>query len=56
MKSFRAVMFALVVLALFVPAAQAQEAGQKVFELYAGYYVPGIDDLDNDLTGGGGSL
>ena len=52
MKIFRTLMFALVAVALFVPAAQAQEAGQKVFELYAGYYVPGIDDLDNDLTGG----
>jgi len=52
MKSFRAVMFALLALALFVPAAQAQEAGQSAFELYTGYYVPGIDDLDNDLTYG----
>ena len=52
MKAFRFLMFALVALALFVPAAQAQEAGQRAFEIYSGLYVPGIDDLDNDLTFG----
>jgi hypothetical protein len=52
MKIFRTLMFALVAVALFVPAVQAQEAGQRVFEIYSGLYVPGIDDLDNDLTFG----
>ena len=36
------------------PVAQAQEAGENAFEIYAGYYVPGIDDLDNDITYGVG--
>ena len=47
--------FVLVVLAVvfaFAPAASAQEAGEKNFDIYAGYYVPGIDDLDNDITYG----
>ena len=52
MKVIRGLILALVTLALFVPAVQAQEAGQRAFELYTGYYVPGIDDLDNDLTFG----
>jgi len=52
MKQLRGWMFVAAALFLLAPAAQAQEAGQKVFEIYAGYYVPGIDDLDNDLTGG----
>ena len=36
----------------FTAPAKAQEAGERVFEIYVGEYVPGIDDLDNDLTGG----
>jgi len=52
MRRFRGIALMLVALALCVPAAQAQEAGQRVFEIYAGYYIPGIDDLDNDLTYG----
>lgn len=43
---------ALALVVAFAPAAQAQETGERAFELYAGYYQPGIDDLDNDLTGG----
>jgi len=44
----------LALLAVFAaaPAAQAQEAGEQAFEIYGGYYVPGIDDLDNDITYG----
>ena len=34
------------------PAAHAQESGEQSFYIYGGLYVPGIDDLDNDLTGG----
>jgi hypothetical protein len=52
MKVIRGFILALVALALCVPAAQAQEAGQRAFEVYGGYLVPGIDDLDNDLTFG----
>jgi len=33
-------------------SAGAQETGERVFELYTGLYVPGIDDLDNDMTFG----
>ena len=40
------------VLAMGATEARAQETGENVFELYAGFYVPGIDDLDNDLTFG----
>ncbi len=42
----------LVAVFAMAPAAQAQEAGEQTFEIYAGYYVPGIDDLDNDWTYG----
>ena len=52
MKAIRIGMTALALLALSAPSARAQEAGQKAFELYAGYYTPGIDDLDNDVTYG----
>ena len=52
MKTIGACLLALAAMTICVPAAQAQEAGQKAFELYTGYYVPGIDDLDNDVTYG----
>ena len=39
------------ILALGSPA-RAQEAGEKDFEIYSGLYVPGIDQLDNDITYG----
>src|SRR5262245_33150140 len=32
--------------------AGAQETGEKVFDIDTGLYVPGIDDLDNDMTFG----
>ena len=46
------VLVSLGVLLAFAPAASAQEKGEKSFDIYAGYYVPGIDDLDNDITYG----
>ena len=52
MKTIGAGLLAVAVLALGAPAASAQEVGQKAFELYAGYYVPGIDDLDNNISYG----
>ncbi|HQU36629.1 MAG TPA: hypothetical protein PLR65_08585, partial [Anaerolineales bacterium] len=52
MKTIGAGMLAVAVLLLGAPAASAQEVGQKAFELYAGYYVPGIDDLDNNISYG----
>ena len=45
-------MAALAALLAFAPAAQAQETGERAFSLYAGLIVPGVDDLDNDLTYG----
>ena len=43
---------ALAMLMAFAPGAQAQETGERSFDLVAGLYVPGIDDLDNDMTYG----
>jgi hypothetical protein len=39
------------VLAFGAPAS-AQEVDENAFEIYGGLYVPGIDDLDNDITYG----
>lgn len=54
MKRVTCLKIATLAIAAFTVGAPvlAQEAGEKVFDLYAGYYVPGIDDLDNDLTFG----
>lgn len=43
---------ALASMIALAPAAQAQEVGERSFDIYAGLLVPGIDDLDNDLTFG----
>ena len=55
MRRLTGLAFATIVIAAlfaFAPAAKAQEAGEQTFEIYAGWYVPGIDDLDNDYTYG----
>lgn len=55
MKIFRlalGITLAIVAMLALAPAAQAQTTGQRSFDLYAGYNVPGLDDLDNDLTYG----
>lgn len=55
MKRFPiAIAFTMAIAAMLVlaPAASAQTTGQRAFEIYAGYNVPGLDDLDNDLTFG----
>ena len=44
-----AILLAAAVAASFAPA-EAQ--GYKFFELYGGYYDPGFDELDNDITYG----
>ena len=40
MKAIRIGMTALALLALSAPAAQAQEAGQRAFEIYSGSTCP----------------
>jgi len=52
MKLVRNLTMALFVLALFAPAAQAAEPGHN-FSLYAGWFYPEGDALDEDLTFGG---
>lgn len=52
MTGLALVMVSLAALFAFAPAASAQEKGEQNFDLYAGYYIPGIDDLDNDITYG----
>lgn len=49
--AFVVMLFAALAVASTPPAA-AQEAGENVFEIYGAYYVPGIDDLDNDISPG----
>lgn len=52
MKLVRNLTMALFVLALFAPAAQAAEPGHN-FSLYAGWFYPEGEALDEDLTYGG---
>ena len=44
-----AILLTLVLAASFAPA-QAQSSGYRFFEVYGGYYDPGLDELDNDIT------
>ena len=46
------VTLALASLFAFAPAVEAQEMGERAFELYAGYLVPGERELENDTTWG----
>ena len=46
------VTLALASLFAFAPAVEAQETGERAFELYAGYLVPGERELENDTTWG----
>ena len=46
------VTLALASLFAFAPAVEAQETGERAFELYVGYLVPGERELENDTTWG----
>jgi hypothetical protein len=49
----RKVVFAIVLaLALAANLAPAEAQSYQFFEVYGGYYDPGFDELDNDITGG----
>ena len=42
----------MVMVGTSAPAVEAQETGERAFELYAGYLVPGERELENDTTWG----
>ena len=50
----RRIVFALLLAGALVVSATPAEAqgGYRFFELYGGYYQPGLKELDNDFTGG----
>ena len=47
----RRIVFAiLLAVATAISLAPAEAQGYRYFELYGGYYDPGLDELDNDVT------
>jgi opacity protein-like surface antigen len=51
MLAVAVMLFAVLVVGSSQPAA-AQEAGERVFEVYGAVYVPGISDLDTEISPG----
>lgn len=50
MTTARRWILAAAVIGMAASLAPAQAQGYKYFELYGGYYIPGLDELDNDTT------
>jgi len=48
----RRTVFAIVLAVVAAASLAPAEAQYRFFEIYGGYYDPGLDVLDNDITGG----
>ncbi len=49
-RSVVTIFSSVAIIALIASLAPAQAQGYRSFEIYGGYYDPGFDELDNDIT------